>query len=136
MKDVIKIRENKRIICEFMGMKKVDWFEEEVWLNFYGKKPKEVLSIHNYLKYAEGLILDTEIKFDRDWNWIMDVWGNLILGITDHSSTKSAWFGKMLHGFTLSDKEVCFMALVEGIKEHNSKKESLKKLKWVKPPKK
>lgn len=75
VKDVIQ---GNVLIAEFMGGREVDWFSERVVIlphdhqAHLGLPP--TINIGNHTNWAKAYILDTEIKYHSDWNWIMPVY--------------------------------------------------------------
>lgn len=142
MSSVTGILEGNVLIAEFMGGKEVDWFAERVVLIPHEHQAHlglpQIISMQNYHTWAKSYIVDMEVKYHSDWNWIMPVYlkakeviksrqmrgrnnsGNLsrIIVHTGSNAVKDA--GKLiLEGKCLEASE----KLVEAIKWHNKHKD-------------
>ena len=73
-----EIAEGNVLIAEFMGGKEVDWFAERVILIPHEHQAHlglpQIISIQNYHTWAKSYIVDMEVKYHSDWNWIMPVY--------------------------------------------------------------
>ncbi len=130
MSSVKNVIEGNVLIAEFMGGREVDWFSERVVIlphDHLGLPP--IINIGNHTNWAKAHILDIEVKYHSDWNWIMPVYlkakaeikSKQIRKLTVHTGSfavKDA--GKLiLEGKCLEASE----KLVEAIKWHNKYKD-------------
>lgn len=56
-------------MAEFIGGKEVNWFSERVVLIPYDK----TLTIQTYLQKSKAYVIETELKFNTSWDWLMPV---------------------------------------------------------------
>lgn len=74
-KDII---EGNKLIAEFMGGKEVDWWAERTIVMPHEHQAHlglpEIMNKENHTNWGRALILDVEVKYDKDWNWIMSAY--------------------------------------------------------------
>jgi len=78
MSSVTAVLEGNVLIAEFMGGKEVDWFAERVVLIPHEHQAHlglpQIINMQNYHTWAKSYIVDMEVKYHSDWNWIMPVY--------------------------------------------------------------
>lgn len=74
-KDVI---EGNLLIAEFMGGKEVDWWAERTVILPHEHQKHlglpEIMNKGNHTNWGRALLLDVEVKYHSDWNWIMSAY--------------------------------------------------------------
>ena len=77
-KDSKNLIEGNKLIAEFMGGKEVDWWAERTVIMPHKHQAHlgfpPIMNKANHTNWGKALILDVEIKYHKDWNWIMSAY--------------------------------------------------------------